>query len=130
NVSLSGKSPTQKRMKAGSGANAPQMLSDQPPTRHGLVQNVLPPKRVHAHSGPSSRVLRSSIIRSGFPAATTPAGTSFLSTEHAPITAPRPTVTPGPINARAPIQLSSPIVIVDDTRGKFTDRYSCVPVQR
>ena len=50
------------------------------------------------------------ITRHGLPAATTPAGMSFVTTLPAPMTVPSPIVTPGQMIAPPPIQTSGPIV--------------------
>src|SRR5438477_188885 len=62
--------------------------------------------KIHAEGG------RDLIMRHGFPAATTFSGTSSVTTEQAPITLRAPIVTPGNTNARAPMNASSPLVIL------------------
>src|SRR5450432_648364 len=68
--------------------------------------------------------------RHGLPAAMTFGGTSFVTTEQAPITLPAPIVTPGMTKARAPMKASSPIAIVAVTSGISGRAKSCVPVLR
>src|SRR5438477_10792599 len=86
---------------------------ESPVTRHG--------GKIHADGG------RDLITRHGFPAATTSAGTSLVTTEQAPIMLRAPIFTPGKINARAPMNASSPIVILPATSGISGLLKSCVP---
>src|SRR5437588_9677742 len=73
---------------------------------------------------------RDLITRHGFPAATTFSGTSLVTTEHAPITLRAPIVTPGKTNARAPMNASSPILILPATNGISGRSKSWVPALR
>ena len=87
-------------------------------------ESAVPRQQSHADDG------RDLITRHGFPAATEFAGTSFVTTEHAPTMLCAPTVTPGKTKARAPMNASSPIVILPATRGMSGCEKSCVPALR
>src|SRR5262249_39098954 len=59
------------------------------------------------HRTPPARNARRRIVRAGLPATMLKDSTSFVTTDRAPTTAARPTVTPGPMKASVPIQASS-----------------------
>src|SRR5690606_11044916 len=62
-----------------------------------------------ARAGRSYSVVIGRITRHGFPAASTPGGTSFVTTAPAPMTAPSPMRTPGRMMAPPPAQTSLPM---------------------
>ena len=64
------------------------------------------------------------------PATSEPWDRSRTTTAQAATTLRLPTVTPGPTNARAPTQHSSPMVIGRAIRSKLSERWLCEPVQR
>ena len=68
--------------------------------------------------------------RQGLPAALTSGGTSLVTTEQAPITLRAPISIPGRTNARAPMNASSPIVILAVTSWSAGWEKSWLPVLR
>jgi len=70
------------------------------------------PEKVARESASGEIHARGRMTEQGLPAAITSGGTSLVTTEQAPITLRAPISTPGMTNARAPMNASSPIVIL------------------
>jgi hypothetical protein len=64
-------------------------------------------------------ITRGLSARQGFPAQTIQGGIGLVTTEHAPITAPSPMMTPGPRNASAATHACELIFTGAETSGKW-----------
>src|SRR5438552_13855273 len=93
-----------------------------------VAPKVLPSQHLIYSRHPGSHRGRNTLH--GLPAAMTFSGTSRVTTEQAPMMLRAPMVTPGRTNARAPMNASSPIVILAAARGIPGCSKSWLAVQR
>jgi hypothetical protein len=105
-----------------SGRSIPDFIGEREAARAKKVMKAPVDQNSHGidiAQGEPGSMGRGRTTLAGFPATSTPAGTSRITTAHAPTTVLSPTVTPGPMKACVQTHTPSPMWIFGRSRGRF-----------